>query len=252
MKKFKSIFLFSLLTIFLLAQNVSNYMDQGGAVWHIAGELEVESGGVLDIESGGSLKLAGTAITATAAELNLLDDGLTRADFTEETLKVYGITINDFRAADGAAMGISETAGDHYLLLGTNTISLTTEVANNETETSVSYFQFVIPPEYVSAGDVKIRIKHTVAGAGTSNASTVDFSVYEQDGNGAVGADLVTTAATEITEDAWNTTDFVVTATGLVAGDILIVKFTSTIIESATNNIQGEFDGFAVLLDIKG
>lgn len=36
------------------------------------GSLDVESGGELDIESGGALKLAGTAITSSAAELNIL------------------------------------------------------------------------------------------------------------------------------------------------------------------------------------
>lgn len=35
--------------------------------------LDVESGGDLDIESGGSLKIAGTALTPSAAELNVLD-----------------------------------------------------------------------------------------------------------------------------------------------------------------------------------
>jgi hypothetical protein len=38
-----------------------------------SGSLDVESGGEIDVESGGSLKLAGTAVTATAAELNLVD-----------------------------------------------------------------------------------------------------------------------------------------------------------------------------------
>lgn len=56
-----------------VAQNVSNYMEQGGARWVIGGSLDVVSGGDLDIESGASLKIAGTAITSTAAELNLLD-----------------------------------------------------------------------------------------------------------------------------------------------------------------------------------
>lgn len=45
-----------------VAQNVSNYMEQGGARWVVGGEL--------DVVSGGSLKIGGTAITATAAELN--------------------------------------------------------------------------------------------------------------------------------------------------------------------------------------
>lgn len=48
--------------------------EQGGARMAVksGGALDVESGGELDIESGGALKLAGTQITATAAELNEL------------------------------------------------------------------------------------------------------------------------------------------------------------------------------------
>ncbi|MFA5452904.1 MAG: hypothetical protein WC248_04985 [Candidatus Methanomethylophilaceae archaeon] len=50
------------------------YIQQGGdrAVVASGGSLDVESGGEIDIESGGSLKIAGTAITSTAAELNKL------------------------------------------------------------------------------------------------------------------------------------------------------------------------------------
>ena len=56
------------------------YRKQGGDEFVVAssgqitvesgGELEIESGGTIDVESGGYLKLAGTAITATAAEVN--------------------------------------------------------------------------------------------------------------------------------------------------------------------------------------
>jgi hypothetical protein len=55
------------------AQNVANYKEQGGARTVIGGSLDVISGGDLDIESGGALKLAGTTVTSTAAELNILD-----------------------------------------------------------------------------------------------------------------------------------------------------------------------------------
>lgn len=44
--------------------NTAVYKEPGGD------KLVVASGGELDVESGGSLKLAGTAVTATAAELN--------------------------------------------------------------------------------------------------------------------------------------------------------------------------------------
>jgi len=42
----------------------TNYHKAGGSEWVVG------SGGSLDIESGGSLKLAGTAIAATAAEID--------------------------------------------------------------------------------------------------------------------------------------------------------------------------------------
>lgn len=48
------------------------YREQGGDRQVVAsgGSLDVESGGEIDIESGGALKIAGTQVTATAAELN--------------------------------------------------------------------------------------------------------------------------------------------------------------------------------------
>jgi hypothetical protein len=55
------------------AASVSNYREQGGARWVIGGSLDVESGGDLDVESGGALKIAGTQVTSSAAELNATD-----------------------------------------------------------------------------------------------------------------------------------------------------------------------------------
>ncbi|HUX16041.1 MAG TPA: hypothetical protein VMW52_06180 [Phycisphaerae bacterium] len=65
------------------------YREQGGAAFIVA------SGGELDIESGGALKIAGTAVTATAAELNQLDN----ADKLPKTVKVA-------LAASDAAAGL--------------------------------------------------------------------------------------------------------------------------------------------------
>lgn len=51
------------------------HFEPGGDQLTVAsgGEVEVESGGAIDVESGGSFKLAGTAVSSTAAELNILD-----------------------------------------------------------------------------------------------------------------------------------------------------------------------------------
>tara|TARA_Y100000034_G_scaffold132026_1_gene194061 strand:- start:2767 stop:3624 length:858 start_codon:yes stop_codon:yes gene_type:complete len=57
------------------ACSVANCRESGGARWTIGngGSLDVLSSGELDVESGGALKIAGTAVTSTAAELNIVD-----------------------------------------------------------------------------------------------------------------------------------------------------------------------------------
>lgn len=62
------------------------YRQQG------ADRLVVASGGELDIETGGALKLAGTAISATAAELNAAADASARVqELTESGAVTAGV-----------------------------------------------------------------------------------------------------------------------------------------------------------------
>lgn len=176
-----------------------------------------------------------------------------RADLVQDVLKLsMGIPIGSIRAADGAGIGISETAGDHFLLLGTNLINLQGEVANNETEVSVSYFQFILPPEYISGGSITVRIRCKIAGAGTDNGSTVDLNVYKQ-ADQAVGSDLCATAAATFAAKAtWYNKDFVVTPTGLVSGDTINVKLSSSVIESASSDLIFYSEPPKILMDIRG
>jgi len=204
---------------------------------------DVLVGEVVDVVSATSIKVL-TIVPKT--------EDLARADLDEDALQAYVIPVSTMMDHTGIGLAVSATAGTHNINLDTNVLSLQTEVANNETETSISWFQFQMPPEYVAAGDVKIRCIITVAGAGTSNASTVDFSAYRKDLDGTMGADIVATAAQAIIEDSYTTRDFVVTAATLSAGDIINVKCTTAIIESATDNIIGEFEPLQVLCDIKG
>ncbi len=71
------------------------YRDQGGDRQTIAsgGKQRVQSGGEVDIESGGSLKLAGTAISATAAQLNTTKLDSQSVLFTEAGAGTYTGTV---------------------------------------------------------------------------------------------------------------------------------------------------------------
>ncbi len=56
----------------MVSNNTPNYIEQGGGRTVIRGSLDVASGGDLDMESGSTLRIAGTALTATAAQVNRL------------------------------------------------------------------------------------------------------------------------------------------------------------------------------------
>lgn len=87
--------------------NVPNYIEQGGARTVIGGSLDVVSGGDLDIESGASLKMAGTAISSTAAELNALD-GLTSTVAELNILDTVTSTAAELNILDGVTSTTAE------------------------------------------------------------------------------------------------------------------------------------------------
>lgn len=92
--------------------SVPIYTEQGGALMHIGsgGQLEVESGGSIDVESGGELQLAGTAVTATAAELNQVADSSGRiVSVTADTLAVTEALHNGKTIVLDRAGGIAVT-----------------------------------------------------------------------------------------------------------------------------------------------
>lgn len=78
----------------LYAQNTDNYMEQGGARWVVGGELDVT----------GSLKIDGTALTPTAAEINKLH-GMTASKEDLNTLTGVAAQFICYQVEDLAADG---------------------------------------------------------------------------------------------------------------------------------------------------
>lgn len=106
------------------------YRQQG------ATRFVVASGGEIDIETGGELKIAGTAVTATAAEINAAADASSRiVDATAATLAVTQavhdgkvVTLN--RAA-GIAVTLPAASGSGarlHFIVGTTVTSNTSTV----------------------------------------------------------------------------------------------------------------------------
>jgi hypothetical protein len=178
---------------------------------------------------------------------------IARSKLAEDALQAHPATL---LSNTGQALTAAETAGTFDITIGTNTIAINGEVTDNETETSVGYFPFVLPPNYVAAGDASVVFNSALikTGSPTNNASTLDLSCYEQ-ASVAVGDDLVATAAaTYAALDTYYAKTFVLTATDLVAGDILLCKVTTAIVDSeaGAGTIIWTSDPIKVLLDVKG
>lgn len=70
------------------------------------GSLDIQSGGELDIESGASLKLAGTTVDASAAELNIMS-GVTATSGEINILAGATVNTTEINFLDGSSAGVA-------------------------------------------------------------------------------------------------------------------------------------------------
>ena len=217
----------------------------------------VQAGGYapLSIAAGSYALLSIAAGDYAAGSIDNADiaaaEVIARTKLATDALSPFEIPLRNWMAEDGAVLGIAEEAGTFFVQDGTNQMYLQGEESNNETEVSVIKTSFTLPYNYVASGLVSLRLTVDVTGAGTLGTCTVDASVREQDNDGAIGSDLVTTSATAVTADSGNK-DFVITDSGLVAGDILSIVVTMSIQETASTAIRAIVTKTQMLCDVRG
>lgn len=197
---------------------------------------------------GGNITVGGT-VTVPAGSIS-------RASLTEDALALHGVTVFDLRQTTGIPLVASETAGNFNVSVAANVVLAQGEITDNETEVSVTQFQYILPPGYQAAGDVTIRITCVLVATGTptDNGSTVDISAYYQFGE-SVGSDLVTTAAqTFAALDQSYTKVFELDEATLAAGATLNVVVTSSVVDSeaGAGTIRFNMEAPKIGVDIKG
>jgi hypothetical protein len=155
-----------------------------------------------------------------------------RSTLATDTSQKYGLEV---RSDALAALGAAEAGGTFNRSVAANVQLIQGEITDNETEVSIGYAQFQLPPEYVAAASCVLRIPSNIVktGAAVDNGSTLDAEVFKSAGNGTVGADICATAAvTFAAVDTWYDKDFTITAASLSPGDVINIKFTASIIDS--------------------
>jgi len=165
----------------------SNYDEPGGLRSVIQGSLDVVSGGDLDIESGAALKLAGTTVTATAAELNAIDGvggagGLTLAngeslntntddvfDFTRDDAGIVTLTCSDDNAVAACTY---DAGGAAPIVVGSADVTIVT-ITTDDTGDGTD---LVLPAQGVNGSEI---LNNTVTAVQTSDTLCLQVVAVE-------------------------------------------------------------------------
>lgn len=202
------------------------------AVNKIAGDLNVT--GAL---TAGSFTVPDNAVTSDAKIAAGAD--ITRAKNVQETFSPFPLRLYDARVWDSGALLPTATAAndDLWFNMGTlgsseaPTIETEDKASNGAAETQSCAWLFYAPIEYDEDETFEVRVRakmQTVA----DTTMTVDCRVFECT-DGAVGADLCTTAAKTLTASYANY-DFTITDTNIAVGDALLIIIDVAIQDNAT------------------
>ncbi len=165
-------------------------------------------------------------------------------------LKPERLSLMLCRNADGTVLDATGSATAFLINAGnwgTGTLTLLGADAVGASITSTLCFEYVLPDNYIADADVKlmIRAKYDDGEGGSSPTCTINAEAYELDDAGAVGSDLVVTAVQNLT-NAFADYTFVLTDTGLAAGDRLMV-----LVRTAVTEGGGSFALFSAIGSIE-
>src|SRR5437667_2427391 len=113
---------------------------------------------------------------------------------------------------------------------------------------------FTLPPEYVPAGACQLRFASGMLTTVSHTSATIDCECYKTARNTLkTGSDLVSTNAASINSLSFVEKTFDLTASGLVAGDVLDIRVTIAVNDSGTVTVvEGAIAHAEMLLTVKG
>ena len=197
----------------------------------------------------GTMVLAGTTIKP----------GVTRADMAQQSAAQFAIPWEAWRVHDAYQTVLPGTAATDDLGLiggtfGTGVPSLQSSDAKATTVTQYARAVIRMPIEYDTASDVSLLFHAGMKTTVSDGTATLDVEAYLSDKEGLVdGADKVTTAATTINSLTLADKTYIVSAGSLEPGDVLDVRITVAITDTATGTaVLGWIGGAWLQCDVRG
>ena len=187
------------------------------------------------------------------------DAAIDRSKLAQDNLKPYAIPQTQWRVWDSlVALLPATSSGDDLGLYpgtwGTTPWLIRSADVKTTTVTLRAACEVAVPAEYVDGETITIRVVAGMLTTLSDGAATIDFEVYRKTGDGAtLSADLCSTAATSIKSLTFAAYDFQVTPTDCVAGELLQIRMTMAIADTATvGAVIGAVESVKLLCDVRG
>lgn len=100
--------------------------------------------------------------------------------------------------------------------------------------TRYARFQVQLPESYESGETITLAISAGMLTTVADTACTIDVQAYKIDKAGGIGADVCATAAMTMNSLVFSTKSFVITPSGMVAGDVIDVRVAISCNDAAT------------------
>ena len=203
----------------------------------------------------GDLQIAGRCRAAG------YDPAPTRSTFFAlESNTEFPIPLTDARVWDAIATVLPGTSATDDLALDGGTFATsppTIQTGDVKTTTVTRYARFpnvAIPDNYVAGETVTLRLTAGMITTVADGSATIDVEAWRIDEDNTLGAtDLCSTAAQSINSMTFADKDFVLTPTTLNPGDILDVRITISVTDTATGTaVIGALSTLKLLADTKG
>lgn len=152
-----------------------------------------------------------------------------RVDLTTDSLAAYPVPLTGVRVHDALATNLTATAtaDDMGLITGTPGTDAPTlqgvDFGGTSTDEKCG-FQYVLPPEYVDAGQIQVIVRGAMLTTLSDGTATVDVECWPQNDDGAATADICATAAQSINSLTPADKTFTITGTSRIRGDVLNIR----------------------------
>lgn len=170
--------------------------------------------------------LRNLTITGTLSAATLAFSGSQTFPIPQESLRVW-----DAIATLPVTSGANDDLALVYNTLGTAAPSVESGDSKAASTTRRIGFTFRVPPQYTAGDTVTLRLNAGMKTTVSDGTATIDAEVYRM---AAPTVDVCATNAQSINSLTAANKDFTITPTNVVPGDVLDVRITIAIVDSAT------------------